>query len=446
MRAGFRFSISQVDFLIAYLIAMHAMMFANLFLTGRSLASWLMLPFALGSLWLALRHFTFVLRQSTWSVSPLDLAVAVYLAVSLLSLVQFALPGNPASPAAYLYGLNVQVVPMLMYFAAKGVDASRVPRILLALIALQAFCALVGIVLFFARPEFYSNYLVDRLGYTADWQTYARLQSYMGSTATGILSAVAIVLLASVRMPVLLRYGLALLFALTIFLTQQRGAYVSGVLAFAYLVYRSKLSVLQLSLAAGATVIGVLAGLTSVGLDIDFLAGIVRNRIVDDLLLGSPFGERMVSWDKGLTFLAQQPLGLGLGATTSAAQDAGAHVNGQVVDAYYMRVAADLGVHGVALFVVVLALAAWQGLGRTAVQGLVVLVAIYAFQSVGTNVLDTFYVSHAFWLLLGLAGAGGRLPAQVGPGRLWFVRTSGSAAPGGRPSSALAPVADDYAH
>jgi hypothetical protein len=426
MTTGIRVVISRADFLVGYVVAMHALMFANLFLAGRSIPSPVLLPFAVGTLWLTVRFFAEVLRQRTPSVSPLDLAVSAYLAVSLVSLVQFVLPGNPASPRAYLYGLSLQVVPMLMYFAGRCVDAASVPRILAVLVAAQAFCALVGIPLFFTRPDFYSNYLVDRLGYTADWQTYARLQSYMGSTATGILSAVAIVLLANLRMAMLLRYGLALLFLLTIFLTQQRGAYVSGVLAFAYLVYRSKFSVLQLSLAAGATVGGVLAGLASLGLDIALLEGIMRNRIVEDLLLGSPLGERLSSWDKGLAFLAQQPLGLGLGATTSAAQDAGAHVNGQVVDAYYMRVAADLGVHGAMLFVLVLVLGALQGLGRTAVQGLVVVVAIYAFQSIGTNVLDSFFVSHAFWLLLGLAGAQGRTHAQSRPGRLRFAATAGA--------------------
>lgn len=444
MNPGLRISVSRADFVVWYVLAMHALMFVNLFLTGRSIPSPVLLPFAIGTLWMTVRFLAEVLRRPTPAVSPLDMAVAAYLAVSLFSLVQFSLPGNPASPRAYLYGLSLQVVPMLMYFAGRSVDAASVPRILTVLVVAQAFCALVGIPLFFLRPDFYTNYLVDRLGYAADWQTYARLQSYMGSTATGILSAVAIVLLANLRMPMLLRYGLALLFVLTIFLTQQRGAYVSGVLAFAYLVYRSKLSVLQLAIAAGATVAGVLAGLASVGLDIDLLEGIVRNRIVDDLLLGSPLGERLVSWDKGMAFLAQQPLGLGLGATTSAAQDAGAHVNGQVVDAYYMRVAADLGVHGVMLFVLVLALGALQGLARPAVQGIAVVAAIYAFQSIGTNVLDSFFVSHAFWLLLGLAGAVGAASAPR-PGWLRFQATASAKESGGLPDPSPPPVVRNHA-
>jgi hypothetical protein len=324
---------------------------------------------------------------------------------------------------------------MLMYFAARSLDAGDVSRVLFVLIGMQAFCSLVGIPLFFLRPDFYTAFLADRLGYSADWQNYARLQSYMGSTAVGILSAVAIVLLANVRMPSLLRYSLALLFALTIFLAQQRGAYVSGVLALGFLIYRAKLSALQLTVAVGATFAAILVGLNSVGLDTDVLAGIFSNRIVDDLFMGDPLGERMVSYGKGVSFLADYPLGLGLGATTSAAQDSGAHVNGQVVDAYYMRVASDLGVHGLALFLVVLATAAIQSLRHSVIRGGAVLVAIYSLQSIGTNVLDTFFVSHAFWLLLGLSGTEVRcLPDRLRDVQLMrFVASQGVVASSGYP-------------
>ncbi len=285
----------------------------------------------------------------------------------------------------------------------------------------------------------HTAFLADRLGYSEDWQNYARLQSDMGSTAVGILSAVAIVLLANVRMSGLLRYSLALLFALTIFLAQQRGAYVTGVIAFAFLLYRSRLSALQLTAAVGTMIVAVLVGLNSLGLDTDLLAGIFSNRIVDDLVMGDPLGERLVSYGKGLSFLAEHPFGLGLGATTSAAQDSGAHVNGQVVDAYYMRVASDLGVQGLALFLIVLAAAALQSLRQSVIRGLAVLVAIYSLQSIGTNVLDTFFVSHAFWLLLGLSGTearGATYRPEVAR-QVRFVAADGGVASAGFPATGL---------
>jgi hypothetical protein len=434
-----RITIKAADFIVVYVIAMHALMFANLFLTGRSLTSPLFLPFAFVTLLLAFRFYLQVLRRPVPSLSPLDLAVTVYLAVSLCSLVSFLTPGNPAAARAYLYGLNLQVLPMLMYFAAKGLDATDVSRVLRVLIGMQAFCALVGIPLFLVRPDFYTAFLADRLGYSEDWQNYARLQSYMGSTAVGILSAVAIVLLANVRMSGLLRYSLALLFALTIFLAQQRGAYVSGVIAFAFLLYRSKLSALQFTAAVGGTIVAVFVGLNSLGLDTDLLAGIFSNRIVDDLFMGDPLGERRASYGKGLSFLTEHPFGLGLGATTSAAQDSGAHVNGQVVDAYYMRVASDLGVQGLVLFLVVLAVAALQSLCHSVILGIAVLVAIYSLQSIGTNVLDTFFVSHAFWLLLGLSGteARGATYGPKGARPMHFVAAHGGVASAGHPATGL---------
>jgi hypothetical protein len=429
MTASPRLVVTQADYDVAYLVSMHALLFTNLFLAGRFLSSLVLVPLARVGLVLAARFFGRLLAQARPSLSALDLAVSIYFVYSVASLVLFTTPANPASPRAYLYGLNIQVLPMLMYFAVKGLGEYDLRRIVRVFIGLQAICAMVGIVLFLARPNFYTAYLGERLGVEQEWQSYARLQSYIGSTATGILSAVAIALLADVRWSRFVRYALAVLFLLTIFLTQQRGAYVSGILAAGFFLYRSRVSPLALAAAVGVSVAALLVTLGSLGFGTDLLADLFRSRVVEDLIQGSPVGERAEAYEKGLGFISTFPLGLGLGATTSAADDAGAHVGGQVVDAYYMRVASDLGVPGLALFIAVLAVGAYVAARSPRYRAFAVVVLIYAFQSTGTNVLDSYFVSHVFWMWLGFAGSipgPGPIPQQG----LRFVRRDAATSQG----------------
>jgi hypothetical protein len=403
-RPGSPWTFDQADFLVAYLCAMHGLMILNLMRAGSFIGTPVLLPLELVPIALGIRFFARQLGGPTPRLTVLDLVFSGYLLLAIVSLVDYAWPSNPASIASYLYGLNVQVLPMFTYFLAKGFDEQDLQRVIRVFIMLQVACSVIGIPLFFGRPDFYTAYLVERLGFTTDYQNYARLQSYMGSTAVGILSAVAIALLTKSGFRRVTRYMLALLFMISIFLTQQRGAYVSGALATAYLLYKSRVSLLQLSVAV--VIIGVVVVLvaSSFGLTFDLAVTIAHNRVVDDIVHGDPLGERAVSWAKGFRFVSEFPLGLGLGATTSAADTAGAHAGGQVVDAYYMRVASDLGIAGLIWFLLLLATAGLVSLFRPATEAIAVVVAIFAFQSIGTNVLDSFYVSHVFWMLLGYAG------------------------------------------
>ncbi len=404
MRRLTRLSLDRTDFVVMYVIAMHGLMFANLFIAPRFVSTLLLAPFAFVTVLLAIGYLIPKFVGGRPRMLPLDLAVTGYLLYSLTSLAFFATPGNPASPTAFFYGINLQVLPLLLYFVVRGIEPGGLTRILRTVVAAQAFCALLGVAMFLYRPAFYTEYVNTRLDLTEEWQTYSRLQSYMGSTAVGILCAASILLLAHLQVDRVLRYALALLFLLAILLTQQRGAYVSGVLASAYLVYRTRVGPLQLATALAAVAAGTVAGLTSLGLTTELLAEVFRKRVIEDLLLGDPLGERVGSYEKGLRFITEFPLGLGLGATTSAADDASAHLGGQVVDAYYLRIASDLGVVGLLLFITVLAVAFASYVRRPETHAFALVVVIYAIQSVGTNVLDSYYVSHVFWLSLGCVG------------------------------------------
>jgi hypothetical protein len=99
----------------------------------------------------------------------------------------------------------------------------------------------------------------------------------------------------------------------------------------------------------------------------------------------------------GFKYLSEYPMGVGLGATSSAAELAGLSRWGQVVDANLMRIAADLGIIGLLAFIFVLGRAGLSAL-RTAqpVPWLTFLLA-YLVVMIGTNTLDSYYVSHVFW-------------------------------------------------
>ena len=390
-------------YLVTYLLAMNLLAFINIFLAGQKLSSLWLMPVAIGSALITVNYLQRLTAAERPVVSFVDLCVLAYFFYSILSVGLYVQPSNPASPRAYLYGVNLQIMPMLMYFSVKGLDSEDMDRILKFIVVLHVAFALIGIFLFFSRPNFYAEYLIDTLGFTDTWQIYARLQSYWGSTATGILSAVTIVLLPNINVSRLVRNLLLVLFLVTIFLAQQRGAYMSGVLATAYFLYREKISLLRLLVAVGFFAIVLVYLLNRFDLTVDLFVAIINNRIIDGLILGDPFAERAVSYEKGLALLSEFPAGLGLGATTSAADDAGAHVGGQVVDAYFMRIAADLGVLGLFLLLTLLAVAFFASLRGARIRGISVVIMIYVLESAGTNVLDTYYVSHVFWALLGLA-------------------------------------------
>jgi len=396
------FVITRYRYLAGYMLAMNLLAFTNMFLPGRTLSSLLLMPLALGSMVITAVFLKKVAEQQRPTLPYLDLCILAYIIYSLLSVFLFLQPSNPASMRAYLYGVNLQVLPMFVYFAAKGLDDVDAARVLKFMVALHVAVAAIGVFLFFARPDFYTLHVSDKLAVTEEWQVYGRLQSFWGSTAVGILSAVSIVLLTNVGWSRVARYAFLVLFLVTIFFAQQRGAYASGVLATAYFLYRERLGLAYVLVVLSGLVIGLIAVLSYYQVSADLLFTIINNRIVDGLLYENPLAERAGSYDKGMAFLADFPLGLGLGATTSAADDAGAHLGGQVVDANYMRIAADLGVVGLFLFLMLLVVAFLTAFRASRVNGLALIVVMYGIQASGTNVLDAYYVSHVLWILLGL--------------------------------------------
>lgn len=355
-----------------------------------------LIPLVLGGIYL--------LRGLFRPVSWLDLWVLIYALWSLASVLLYAQDGNPSQPRAFAYGIYHFLLPIACYFAAKSVPVEQHQRLLSGMVLLNAVALGLGMILHFSRPDFYRDFLVRTLtptGAVEDWQFFARLQSYLGSTSVGYLGAVSLVL-ATLAGPRIRRFlpFLVVLFVAGTGLSLQRASYVGMSLGLAYLLFFSRRMVIaRLAIAVG--LMGALAYGASRYLS-DPVASRVVMRATSEMSEGVSGFRDDRGYGPGLRYLQAFPLGVGLGATSSAADNAGLASRGQVVDANFMRIAADLGWPGLALFFLVLAGAALRALHSRNRMAWLTILLIHCGIMLSTNVFDSFYISHCFWVMLAL--------------------------------------------
>src|SRR5438046_3549480 len=111
------------------------------------------------------------------------------------------------------------------------------------------------------------------------------------------------------------------------------------------------------------------------------------------------------------------PLGVGVGATSSAAKNAGLLTEPEVADANFMRIAADLGVEGLALYLLVLAAAGWRAWQSRNRAAWLAILAMHSGIMLSTNVFDSYYISHTFWILLAVIDRDAEPVPAVEPAR-----------------------------
>ena len=347
---------------------------------------------------------SYVIERLSLPMSWLDTWVLIYAAWSILSVVLYLQAGNPSDARAYAYGFYNFVVPIACYYAAKSIPPEQHSELISGVVLLNAFAITYGLYLHFTRPGYYLAFLTSRLaqtGATEEWQFFARLQSYLGSTAVGYIGAVSLVLatLSTPRVRRLLPF-LAVIFVTGSALSLQRASFVGLAFGLTYLVlfFRQKVALRLLTLATfvGASIyVGVHFAATA-----DPLQETLAVRATTDMAEGlSGFGDDR-GYTRGINYLRSFPLGVGLGATSSAAESAGLVRKGEVADANFMRIGADLGVFGLLLFLMVIVTAflrAWRTRHRMA---WITFILIHCGIMLTTNVLDSFYISHTFWLLL----------------------------------------------
>lgn len=337
----------------------------------------------------------------------LDWTVTAYLIISVASVVLYLQPDNPSDVTAYFYGIHHFVLPISLYYGVKTFDARRQEGLLRFVCYLNVVSVLIGIVLFYWRPDFYRASILTEFknaGYVVEeWQIFGRMQSYLGSTALGSVIATTIILFTVLNLP---RKMVALFLPIVLLgmlLTFQRGGFIAAGIALVYTFIKLKGAphykylllplVFLLLLAAGVPYLSVL--------EEGAISRLSDKYSLESLTESINFENR--GYGPGLSYFDDFPLGVGLGATSSVADSAGLAARGQVVDANYMRILADLGILGLFSFMAVLGAAAVAALRRrTNGFGWLLLFGLIAAICIGTNTLDSFYISHLFWLFLGV--------------------------------------------
>lgn len=366
-------------------------------------------------------------RPMTW----LDFWVLMYALWSVASGLLYLQADAPSRPPAYAYGLYHFILPVACYFAAKAVPREQHARIISAIVLLNAFALAYGIYLHVARPNYYLGYLQSALavsGELEEWQLFARMQSYMGSTSMGYIGAATVVLV-TLTVP-RVRHFLPVIALVSIagtVLTLQRASLVALAVALVYLavVYRpgARTRLFLFATLAAAVTYGAMNLYRVPDVVQEAITGRFTTDLVDGLVLF--FQER--GYDEGIAYLKRYPLGVGLGATSSAAENAGHALQGEVPDANFMRIAADLGPVGLAFLLIVLACAAWRAVGSRHTAAWITFLVIHCGIMLSTNVFDSFYISHCFWLLLAF------LDSDREPAAELQTQTAGGPTPGSSP-------------
>lgn len=353
------------------------------------------------AVFLALRHFTEHQKQGD-RLTKLDLAVMAYLLWSLGSVVLFFQSGNPCNVNAYWYGLHICAAPIAGYFAMKTISSEEQNRLMSFVLWTNVAMVALGVYLWWARPDFYTAYLREIIfngaDDRADWQVYSRLQSYLGSTAVGVICALSIALTRVLQLgiiPTLLVISLCLPSAI---ITSQRGGIGAAIMALGYvLVAPARNRIANVIIGVGAIAIGsaflIFVTERSEG-GLDYY--LQRKDEFNNLLEGRSYG-------LGMQYITSFPMGVGLGGSLGASASAGLTEWGKVVDANFMRIAADLGVQGLLLLAVVIGFAIHACWRRRRSLGLMCVIGVYVGIAVGTNVFDGHLSPQLFWLFLGMA-------------------------------------------
>ena len=404
---------SRATWLLVFLASLHLLVLTSIW-TGSlgRIAAGVMLVSAV-PVTLAL---TYLVRRTYTRLSWLDVAILVYAGWSIASLILFLQPGNPSRIGAYAFGVYHFVLPIACYFAAKSIAPAERQRLIDGLLVLNTFALTYGMYLYFTRPAFYLNYLTDRLsasGELQEWQYFARLQSYLGSTSVGYLAGVSVVLV-TIASPALRRLLplLVPVFVAAAALSLQRASLIGVALALLYLVTLTRVRFYVRVLVMASMAATVVYGL--VRLESSFRERL-QSRATTEMVEGAEgfFAER--GYRYGLMYLKDFPLGVGVGATSSAAANAGLLSRIEVADANFMRIAADLGPQGLLMFLGVLVTAALRATRKERRFAWLTILTVHCGIMLTTNVFDSFYVSHAFWTVLAVLDGDAESPGLARP-------------------------------
>lgn len=195
---------------------------------------------------------------------------------------------------------------------------------------------------------------------------------------------------------------------LAVLSTIVRGAWLGLAVGMVYLAARKYRALLLLVPLAGAVVLAL------------------PPEAASSVLSSTSSVERTTGWRTNMHQVSQNPIGLGVGATGGAAVKAAEYTGEQEIyqpDNYYMKVALELGVVGLWLFVLVLVSAFTVARGqmstgppgdRAFASGLTAVMLASAVASMVATYFEIFPMDLLFWLLAGVAAT---MAAGAGPER-----------------------------
>ena len=337
--------------------------------------------------------------------------VTIMFAYQLFSVIMYFQPGNTYSVNSYIYGVHYCVLPILLFYLVQFIRRDEERVLLKRILLLNLILCIIGLFVYILRPEFYTDYLMRLFAQTSivdEWQLYGRLQSYLGSTSVGNVAAISFLLTIYVVNNPYTKFFYLIVFAVTVLLTQQRGSII--ILGFSTLVSIVKFvaytSIIRKSIFG--TVVCLICifvynqekVLFSKELRESFTYMVHRVSTQTNPI--NLYKERAEGYTKAGLLISEYPMGVGLGATLSASDQATGSGLGQVVDANFARILADTCIIGFVLFLLVLFLALKKAVRRTAFGMYAMVICFYSFQALGTNIFDSFLCIHLFWLYLGI--------------------------------------------
>lgn len=339
--------------------------------------------------------------------STLFFLISGMILYSLLSLIFYLQPGNPYSFQSFFYGVHNLVLPMILFYLVQKIKLIEIEKLLKYILFFNFVSCVLGLVLFIQRPEFYTEYLKTIFiskDLTETWQYYGRMQSYLGSTSVANIAMVSIILVSALELNLKVKSVYFIIFFISVIATQQRGPIVFMIF-FLFAKFILNFTVHRLFISVVVIFISFSVAYYLINFsDSDILIHLISNlsdRILNETGPAQVFSERMIGYERASVLISDFPIGVGLGATLSASENAIGSGLGQVVDANYARILADLGFIGLFLFVVILVKAIVKSF-ELKIFHFSIIISFYAFHAVGTNIFDSFMCNHLFWLYLGI--------------------------------------------
>lgn len=331
-----------------------------------------------------------------------DTGFVVFYLANILSVYAYLFNERPIIIFATCITYNL--FPMLMYGIGKAsTSGERDNPVLRSLIISNIIIVLVGFLIYFIPG------LAVRVG--MDSMTTAgineagigyRFGSYMGSLELGSICAISVPLLLMYDFKRKLLKPLFLtVFAVAVFLTMQRGAWIvgiAGVLACMIIravFYRDGFKSVFVYAVLGVAVVLVLIYFVDHFMSAGFLKHLeirLQRFNVDYMSAG-----RSRQTSKAIELFFEHPFGFGLGAAGNKASPYDLQV---VPDGNLIRILVETGIFGILSFAIMNIKAICKGI-KHKYYYMTVIVLLFLAHSIGSNVLDFYYGSFIYWYILG---------------------------------------------